>query len=65
MSIVPASRLSSADMAMLGNNVRPPVHRKSKRRPRRDHWLLPAVNRSLATLGESVIRLHRPLLVAA
>ena len=51
MSIVPASCLSSSDLAELGNNVLPAVHR--------EHRPLAAVNRSLATHQEQVGRLYR------
>ena len=59
MSIVPASSLSAADLARLGNNLpigNPPS--PSHRRWRRRSTLL-AVNRSLARLNEAVARLHR------
>jgi hypothetical protein len=63
MSIIPASRLSSSDLAMLGNNTDPAEHRplpKGERDARRAQ--LAAVNRSLGRIGEQVSRLHRPLL---
>jgi hypothetical protein len=59
MSIVPASRLSSEDLALLGNNVYPP------RRPKRftpderaNRRVLGGVNRSLANLRERIDRLY-------
>ncbi len=58
MSIIPASALSAADLALLGNNLVPPARR---RRPTtlggRDE--LAAVNRSLAPHGEQVAGLYR------
>jgi hypothetical protein len=66
MSIIPASRLSLSDLSHLGNNVDPSRHRSLpgwERTQRRRQ--LAAINRSLACLGESVGRLHRPLFVAA
>jgi hypothetical protein len=66
MSIIPASRLSTSDLSHLGNNVNPSQHRPLpswERNERRRQ--LAAINRSLACLGESVGRLHRPLFVAA
>ncbi len=58
MSIVFASNLSSADLRRLGNNLSDrsqPVKRKRRR-------LVQAVNRSLATVGERIDRLHpRPI----
>lgn len=66
MSIVPASRLSSSELSLLGNNVDPaercPLPRAERLARRRQ---LAAVNRSLALLGERVTYLHRPLFVAA
>ena len=64
MSIIPASRLSSSDLALLGNNVLPAC----QQRPARTHTLdrrrseIAAVNRSLAGCGESVGKLHKPAL---
>ena len=46
MTIVPASRLSPAEMNMLGTNVVAAV--------RLDRWDLSAVNRSLEMHGEAV-----------
>ena len=59
MSIIPASRLSAADLSRLGNNLgesqRPKLRRQARRR------LIDAVNRSLASVGERVGQLHRPI----
>ena len=57
MSIIPVHALSGSDLRMLGNNLRPPVPR---RRP-----VLAAINRSLATYGERVGRLHPTPIAAA
>ena len=60
MSVIPASRLTSSDLARLGNNMDPDqcrVFPHIERRVRRRQ--LAAVNRSLACLGEKVGRLHR------
>jgi hypothetical protein len=65
MSVIPVSRLSGSDLALLGNNVRPPrrpgatsgAATAARRRRRR---AVAAVNRSLAGCGERVPRLHRP-----
>jgi hypothetical protein len=57
MSIVSESDLSPSELAMLGNNVIPPV--KSPRRRRRR---IRAINRSLARFDECIARLYRPLL---
>jgi len=67
MSIVPASRLSSSDLSRLGNNVRRETGaRKTGRCGSTDRRLLvAAVNRSLAGLGERVVRLHRPLITGS
>ena len=64
MSIVPASRLSRCELALLGNNVRPVNRASSKRRRSRSRWVTAAVNRSLESVGESVSKLY-PSLVAA
>jgi len=61
MSIIPASRLSSSDLALLGNNVMPA--RRSKRQHQfgeqpHDAHQLAAVQRSLASVGESVTELY-------
>ena len=59
MTIVPASRLSPSDLALLGNNVvAAAVADADRRRPARCHDDLAAVNRSLASVGERVGRLH-------
>ncbi len=65
MSIVPASRLSSSDMAILGNNLRRAYRQESVGRTLRRRRLVAAVNRSLSTVGERVSCLHRPLLAAS
>jgi hypothetical protein len=56
MSIIPASRLSVSDLARLGNNFTPRSQRSPQQRRRRE--FVAAVNRSLATVGEQVSRLH-------
>jgi hypothetical protein len=56
MSIIPASRLSVSDLARLGNNFTPRSQRSPQQRRRREFVV--AVNRSLATVGEQVSRLH-------
>jgi hypothetical protein len=58
MSIVPASRLSASDLARLGNNVSDRSQRSPHQRRKRN--FVAAVNRSLATVGEQVSRLHSP-----
>lgn len=56
MSIVPASRLSTSDLALLGNNLfpirrpRPSIDQQARR-------LLAPINRSLARVGERIDRL--------
>jgi hypothetical protein len=66
MTIIPASRLSSSDLAVLGNNVDPSNRRPTPSSVRTDRRRqLAAVNRSLACLGERIGRLHPPLFVAA
>jgi hypothetical protein len=62
MSIIPASRLSSSDLALLGNNLDEPKQRPYQRRPSQPRYRgeLAAVNRSLATIGERVGRLLTP-----
>lgn len=60
MSVIPVSRLSCSDLALLGNNIRPP-HRAgamTAARRRRRHTVA-AVNRSLAGHGERVGGLRR------
>lgn len=56
MSIVPASRLSRNDLALLGNNLGAEGCRTGRRRS--GSRLVAAVNRSLAHLDERVARLH-------
>ncbi|HET6248077.1 MAG TPA: hypothetical protein VFE47_10305 [Tepidisphaeraceae bacterium] len=59
MIYVPASELSSAELAMLGNNFstkRP--HTRRYPDERKNRRVLSAVNRSLASLAERVDRLH-------
>ena len=67
MSIVPASRLSRADLALLGNNVRPEGDgRKAMRRRPQGRRLVAAINRSPAAgVDERVRRLHRRSAVTA
>ena len=67
MSIIPASRLSSSDLALLGNNVLPasrhrPVRNYAQQRRRSE---IAAVNRSLAAFGESVGKLQKAILSLA
>jgi hypothetical protein len=60
MSVLPASRLSPSDLALLGNNLRPGARRLRSpecRGRREDRRELAAVNRSLAAIGE---RFPRP-----
>ncbi len=47
MSVIPASRLSGSDLAVLGNNLLPAVRDERKQ-------MLGAVNRSLAVHAEEV-----------
>ena len=55
MSIIPASRLSSCDLALLGNNVDPSRRRRlPQRQPVYHRRQVAAVNRSLANVGEKV-----------
>ncbi len=63
MWIISASDLSAADMALLGNNIRPPRPRRRRCDPgqRVNRRMISAVNRSLARLGERVERLYPPL----
>ncbi|HET6250897.1 MAG TPA: hypothetical protein VFE47_24625 [Tepidisphaeraceae bacterium] len=59
MIYVPVSDLSSAELAMLGNNFstkRP--HARRYPNERQNRRVLSAVNRSLASLAERVDRLH-------
>lgn len=55
MSIIPAARLSASDLARLGNNFKTP-----RRQHRSERRVIAAVNRSLATVGERINRLHKP-----
>ena len=63
MSIIPASRLSSSDLMLLGNNIRRAARRAKPRS--NDRRIVAAVNRSLARLGEQVTCLHSPVAVAS
>jgi hypothetical protein len=66
MSIVPASRLSRSDLALLGNNLRSACHDgDGKRRRWKGRRLVAAINRSLAAVDEHVRRLHRRTATAA
>ena len=59
MWIVPASALSNSDLLVLGNNLRPPLHRKRQLPDRRaNRRVIAAVNRSLAALQERVGTLY-------
>jgi hypothetical protein len=53
MMIIPASRLSSTDLSLLGNNLMPAVRRDHRQRRQ-----LRAINRSLAIVQEQVHRLY-------
>ena len=64
MSIVRASHLTSADLALLVNNVLPWVRRR-RPRPKYHRRLICAVNRSLAAVGERVSTPSRPLALAS
>ena len=65
MSIVPASRLSRADLALLGNNLHSAYGDPDRaRRRRKGRRLVAAINRSLAAVDEHVRRLHRHTPVA-
>jgi hypothetical protein len=64
MSIIPASRLSSSDLARLGNNLSFPSRRSSTRASQARRQLA-AVNRSLSIVGERVGRLYRGKLATA
>jgi hypothetical protein len=65
MSVIPVSRLSCSDLALLGNNFRPArgpgAAAAARRRQRRT---VAAVNRSRAGHGEHVGRLHLPYAAA-
>lgn len=65
MTIVPVSRLSTADMAMLGNNIRPADFREPRRRRSKTDWVTAAVNRSLKVVGERVATLDRRTALAS
>jgi hypothetical protein len=59
MSVLPVSRLSSADLTLLGNNLVPELRgrrRAALRHRRQARRELAAVNRSLAALGERLPR---------
>ena len=59
MWIVPASALSNSDLLVLGNNLRPPLHRKRQLPDQRaNRRIIAAVNRSLAALHERVGALY-------
>ena len=60
MSIIPASRLSSSEIELLGNNLKPGVSRTRRRK----RFVIAAVNRSLAGLDEKVKTLHRRALAS-
>ena len=64
MSIIPASRLSSSDLARLGNNLCFP-RRRSLARAGQARRQLAAVNRSLSIVGERVGRLYCAKLATA
>ncbi len=65
MSIIPASRLSSSDLARLGNNMRP-RRRPPMSRRQQERRFVATINRSLACVGEAVSQIEtRPLAVAA
>jgi hypothetical protein len=58
MMIIRASRLSTSDLSILGNNLMPAVRRDHRKRRQ-----IRAVNRSLAVCGEGISRLYpRPLI---
>jgi hypothetical protein len=59
MSIIPACRLSSCDLALLGNNLSPSHRRRNPQRRHLSHRRqLAAVNRSLASTGEKIGTLY-------
>ena len=60
MSVIPASRLTSSDLALLGNNFGPVTGRPARAHARRRR-VVRAVNRSLAAVGEAVRELHAPV----
>ena len=59
MLFICASDLSTSDMALLGNNIRP-IRRRSHVTPdeRRNRRVLAGVNRSLSSLQERVDQLY-------
>lgn len=57
MSIIPITRLSAADIALLGNNLAGSSRRSAPSRRRAYPGELAAINRSLAAVGEQVGRL--------
>lgn len=66
MSIVPASRLSRSDLALLGNNLcSGGDDSQAKNHRRRGRRLVAAINRSLAAVDEHVRCLHRRSAVTA
>jgi hypothetical protein len=59
MLFVSASDLSTSEMALLGNNIRPGRRRRYPNpQERANRRVLAAVNRSLSALRERVDRLH-------
>jgi hypothetical protein len=58
MSIIPARFLSSADLALLGNNVDPSQRRRRSQRRHSHRREIAAVNRSLAIVGEQISTLY-------
>ena len=65
MSIIPASRLSSSDRRLLGNNLdRPKKCRPGLSHRRQQKLIVSAVNRSLAVVGEQIGVLHPSLVLA-
>ncbi len=61
MSIIRASEVSASDLAILGNNFRPTRRIARPRGPRdkaASRQVLAAVQRSLASVGESVNELY-------
>ena len=59
MLFVAASDLSSSDLSLLGNNIRPSARQTRRQRDERaNRRVLSAVNRSLAALQERIDRLH-------
>jgi hypothetical protein len=66
MSIIPASRLSSSDLAILGNNI-VPTRRSNRHRTREQaagRQVMAAIKRSLASVGESVNEFYPRVLPA-